>query len=585
MAAITSNGTGGGLWSDTATWVGAAVPVDGDSVTIALGDTVTFDVDQSGFATGLAGLVCTGVFQCSTTAGTYHLKMAGNITAGASGGFHAGTSSVPLPISVQFNIQFNGAYQFINISNGQLQLFCTNPTHKYVRLVNLEVIGSDTIEVDTDVTSDIWKTGDTVRLCDIGKTRETEEYTINTISPDTITLTGTLSVAKSIGAFLVLCSRNIKVYGHTAGGYAFNSCHYATINCEIYGGNTTLPATSGTGFGVFSCISSVFDGCAHGCSYAFRTNDYIEISGVCVGNYYAAATCYGAALSGFFAGNYYGNDRCHGSNNTGEFYGNVYGLSGPYSPIFGGIAKYNGNAIYNCSGATISGVITDNSRGLYTIYGATLKDVYLNNDIDMNFCWSISGINCTLDGIIQISEYQDNTYRHSSPFVLWDIGGISGAVKSWMYAGRVATDTATFTTGIAESHKFILEQDEEYLYLDWEYLLSDGEILDVDVYMKKDTNGMTLTPRCQILDSDHDPIYINGTSAVSEQIMTDNTDWQTKSLSYTSSGQNKIIVRVLGQNSSGNFWAQVVRNLATGTSYDGPACPKTVSGAMYPRMS
>ena len=40
MAARTSNGTGGGLWPVVGTWAGGVVPEDGDSVTIAGGNTI-----------------------------------------------------------------------------------------------------------------------------------------------------------------------------------------------------------------------------------------------------------------------------------------------------------------------------------------------------------------------------------------------------------------------------------------------------------------------------------------------------------------------------------------------------------------
>lgn len=57
MSTITSNGTGGGLWSEAATWAGSAVPVDGDDVVIAAGDVVTVDVDTSGFINGLNSIL------------------------------------------------------------------------------------------------------------------------------------------------------------------------------------------------------------------------------------------------------------------------------------------------------------------------------------------------------------------------------------------------------------------------------------------------------------------------------------------------------------------------------------------------
>jgi len=81
MATISSNGTGGGAWSSTATWAGAAVPVDNDDVIIAAGDSVEFDADTSAFANGIAGIVIQGgatpgMLYCKySAAGTYYLKI------------------------------------------------------------------------------------------------------------------------------------------------------------------------------------------------------------------------------------------------------------------------------------------------------------------------------------------------------------------------------------------------------------------------------------------------------------------------------------------------------------------------------
>lgn len=50
MASRDSNGTGGGDWTNTATWADSIVPVDGDAVTILSGDVVTYDRDDAGSA-------------------------------------------------------------------------------------------------------------------------------------------------------------------------------------------------------------------------------------------------------------------------------------------------------------------------------------------------------------------------------------------------------------------------------------------------------------------------------------------------------------------------------------------------------
>ena len=57
MATITSNQSGN--WGDTSTWVGGALPANGDSVVIAAGHSVKMNVDLSAI-TGLIGVVIQG---------------------------------------------------------------------------------------------------------------------------------------------------------------------------------------------------------------------------------------------------------------------------------------------------------------------------------------------------------------------------------------------------------------------------------------------------------------------------------------------------------------------------------------------
>ena len=77
MATVTSVASGN--WGTAGTW-DSGVPVNGDTVVIAEGHEVRFNVDQSGFANGLAALTINGVLHCSYSTDDQCLKMNGNIT-------------------------------------------------------------------------------------------------------------------------------------------------------------------------------------------------------------------------------------------------------------------------------------------------------------------------------------------------------------------------------------------------------------------------------------------------------------------------------------------------------------------------
>ena len=111
-ASITSNGTGGGNWSSTATWAGGVVPTSADDVTIADGDTVTIDTAANA-NTLVVGQGSSGVLQFeSATART--LTVGGNVTIAAGGVFQsnpAGTVTTH-SLSVGGNLTNNGTLNF-----------------------------------------------------------------------------------------------------------------------------------------------------------------------------------------------------------------------------------------------------------------------------------------------------------------------------------------------------------------------------------------------------------------------------------------------------------------------------------------
>ena len=109
MSAITSNGTGGGNASAGASWSGGVAPVDGDTITVANGDTITQDVSRTYGSTGGATHAVTlngasaGSFGTLTVSSGVTLTLAGENTSTATlmlinqyGLFHPLTGSTVL---------------------------------------------------------------------------------------------------------------------------------------------------------------------------------------------------------------------------------------------------------------------------------------------------------------------------------------------------------------------------------------------------------------------------------------------------------------------------------------------------------
>jgi len=101
-----------GYWSDPTVWDQNAVPANGDSVTVAAGHTVTFNVDQSSFTTGLAGLTINGTLKIPSQAedlsmpNTVVLKVNANIAG--SGSFIIGSPTQPITHPQLVRILVNG---------------------------------------------------------------------------------------------------------------------------------------------------------------------------------------------------------------------------------------------------------------------------------------------------------------------------------------------------------------------------------------------------------------------------------------------------------------------------------------------
>ncbi len=101
-AAISSNGTGGGNWSNTATWAGGVVPGAGDDVTILGTDAVTLDL-ASATVTSLT-IDASGSFDPNTN----QLTISGALTI--NGTLNDGTGAGLVQVGGNFTINSGGAF-------------------------------------------------------------------------------------------------------------------------------------------------------------------------------------------------------------------------------------------------------------------------------------------------------------------------------------------------------------------------------------------------------------------------------------------------------------------------------------------
>jgi hypothetical protein len=67
------------------------------------------------------------------------------------------------------------------------------------------------------------------------------------------------------------------------------------------------------------------------------------------------------------------------------------------------------------------------------------------------------------------------------------------------------------------------------------YTIPAGGTLTVNIWMKQSDTGLSVIPKAMIIDAGQDPMLSSTYSALSTFTLTDNTDWQTDTLTWTNS--------------------------------------------------
>lgn len=681
------------LWSNVANW-DTGVPVSGDAAVIPAGQTCVFDVDQSGFASGLLSLTINGLLDASTAAGAYYLKMAGNITAATAGGIlRAGSSGTPYPSGCTFTIFMNGNFQILCVSDHKLtlQLYCYDPPIRYARLISAtskaitsitlstittigctshgysvgntiflhgilgtielntvfevatvpdvdsftirwpetnvtvdsstftayvsgglvcpqtaEASSSTAIEIDQDVSADAeWtRAGALVRIDNINKTLQSEQYTISSVSLTAITLSSGLTNAKLSGSFATLVTRNIKILS-SATAISNGIIRYSSgsiIRAEIRPGNTTTngiqDAVGATLSGaISSCASGVSAGSGHtisgvitGCATGILNSTDVVFSGLvsgCTNDLNGVNGLTGTA-SAILAGAGTGLVNSQGILFAGLIIGCNLGATIGNSNIMLGIITFCITGISTGFGHRVEGLISGCTTGISAgagftiaakIYGCLIALnlgvglVMLNTDLNGNTT-DVTGVidfvayNTFFGGSTEFSGY-NGIVRGITVFAeSFDHDQVANAYRAWCRGGIIDSDTGTVYSGRTRSYKHACESASYFVFQNRTFIVEPGGGLVVQCYVRKSAT-MAYLPRVWILTPGQEP-FITGSPAF-EDIMTDSVDtWEELNLVYANGGTSpvSITVRTLAKNATGNAFFDPIVTVLAPISYD-----------------
>lgn len=474
MATITSVGTG--AWGTAGTW-DAGVPADGDDVIIANTHTVTFNVDQTAFVTGVKVTVnAGGVLDFTTSAGNYVLRL--KSATGAlvvNGTVNIGTIGSPILSTTTHTINSVGTYTITG--TGLLTATGTEPTYKIIKLSGSEAIGQTRLEVDTNVTGDIWTVGKTIGI-------QNEERVIADVQSTYIDISAGLTAAKSANCPVYLISRNVTITNLTTADRG--------IKCPTVLNSCNIVAT-------------------------YLTEKNITITG---GTY---------KFTGYFTNISETNKYITGGLFYNSVYSNAYYISGTALISCTATAVTFENCyLYAC---TLYYATVNNSTVINATINAINNSVFTNCDLTNNSINipTITTYNCKFMGtVINTSLIPDVLIGAQ-----FDAEQVAGAFKAYTKGGIVISQTTTKPDGYDMAYKHTSERVGHYWH--WQqFSVLAGQSVTVEAQLRKDKSAAYL-PRVYLTDVNTNPI-LNATSVIDSFTMTDSTDtWESDTFTIDNS--------------------------------------------------
>jgi len=545
---------GDGPWSAAGTWSGG-VPADGDTVVITEGTTVIFDVNQAGFNTGI-DLTINGTLDCAADAGFYYLKCSANIDG--NGLLKAGTDTdTPLPSDVTFTIDLNDN-KFGASIDLDVQLFCTEPNYKYVSFLNDRSSGASFIEIDTDISGDIWTVGDTIVISRISNKRAIIR-TIDAISTNAILLAWPLDDDFYAGSLICLMSRNIRIINCT-NKYVASAISGWDIHCEF-----------SNCYRIFNYCTSLTVGGAVATTdlYAFYGCDNCTLVGTFAPATTSAYACCAmlsnsmtAEANAVIAGWQVGFGGGYSNKNLGLIFGAFNGFGDERGSTNLGHIKGCNAGIYACHDMYVTGRITHCGTNIDYGAGYKISNVRFEDTIDHDLYRVTSGtlVNCGFNkepDTADFGDYAGVTRREWSYVESIDHNQVPGNFKAWCKGGVVVSDELIKPDGRTRSYNHIGESNDYPVFRQQQVLVEAGKRLQVNVWMRKDC-FMSYPPRVQVINPYADPLIDPSQLPLDEVTLSSTDSWEAAMLSWTNTADTavNVIIRGLMKNAGGNFWEE-----------------------------
>jgi hypothetical protein len=490
-----------GEWSSGAVWNGGTIPVNGDSITITAGHTITVNSNYSDRT--FAGMTLAGVVQGATTASGY-LKFNNDIILAnfPPGNFMCGSSSVPLPADRSFTIDFaNSAKGFVS-DKISVNLYCWEPDPKYCKLSSAYSSGTS-LAVDTDVRQwlEVAASGLPLYIAISESKGGSAGCTLveaTAIAEATITIANAID-AKSAGDVVCLVTRNIRAINSTASPFAIVA-GWSTIESEIRAttgiSSPTLVFSGGCVYGAsigrqnfvdLSTSSSIIVGCGTGIETgtAPTTDSMLELGGSILGCNTGVSNLKIFDHSGFIFG-------C----TSGIKAGNLSLISGQVNNCVTGIEYL--------SSSMITGSVSNCTTGIYACDGLTFHEATLANTTDVKDSSFVA--NKTVFG--GTTEASNSGLSHSSYSISFDHDNVTGAIKTFTSGGMAASDSLVPSPLFPRSYKHTTITGGPN-FRQVSHCVAAGEELEIRGYFKFSDNLSSYAPRLEVIDPLSDPFVFD----------------------------------------------------------------------------